>query len=54
LSGAHWWDALRESARAHLLRAYLPGLRIIPAGLGDDAGLYGAAAAMLDPASAGA
>jgi glucokinase len=53
-SGAHWWDALRASARAHVLRAYLPGLRIVPAGLGDDAGLYGAAAAMLDPIAAGA
>jgi len=53
-SGPLWWDAVQRSAREHVLLAYLPGLRIVPAGLGDDAGLFGAAAAVLNPAAAGA
>ncbi len=41
-SGEHWWGAVRAAARAHAL----PQMRaeIVPAGLGDDAPLWGAAA----------
>jgi glucokinase len=53
-SGPHWWNAVSQSAREHVLAAYVPNLTIVPAALGDDVGLYGAAAAMFDPASAGA
>ena len=53
-SGRHWWDAVQQSAREHVLAAYRDTLRILPAALGDDVGIYGSAAAMLDPTAAGA
>ncbi len=41
-AGAIWWDALTSSARAEALDS--AALRIVPAALGDDAALVGAAA----------
>ena len=45
---------MRASAREQVLVAYRETLRIVPAELGDDVGIFGSAAAMLDPAAAGA
>jgi glucokinase len=53
-SGPHWWETLQQSVREQVLEAYRPGLRIVPAMLGDDVGIFGSAAAMLDPTAAGA
>jgi glucokinase len=40
-SGEHWWRIVRETARAHVLPE--TRVEIVPAALGDDAPLWGAA-----------
>ena len=45
LSGGHYWEALVESTRAHIWAEGSRDLAIVPAALGVDAGIIGAAAA---------
>jgi glucokinase len=42
-SGRVLWDPLRSAVAEHARLAYLAGLRVLPAELGDVAGLVGAA-----------
>jgi glucokinase len=46
-SGELWWAAVRAEVERRAMPIYLQGLQIVPAALGDDAGLYGAAAMIL-------
>jgi glucokinase len=46
-SGELWWRTLRAEVERRAMPIYLQGLQIVPAALGDDAGLYGAAAMVL-------
>lgn len=46
-SGETWWGALRAEVERRAMPIYRQGLQIVPAALGDDAGLYGAAAMVL-------
>jgi len=46
-AGALWWDAVRAEVERRAMPIYLQDLQIVPAALGDDAGLYGAAAMVL-------
>lgn len=46
-AGAVLWTPLREALAVHARLGYLDGLRVEPAALGQDAGLYGAAALVL-------
>ena len=46
-SGEHWWRTLHAEVERRAMPIYRQGLQIVPAGLGDDAGLYGAAAMVL-------
>lgn len=49
-AGEPFWGPLRREVEERAMPFYLEGLRIVPAGLGDDAGLFGAAAAAFDAA----
>ena len=46
-SGELWWRTVRAEVERRAMPIYLQGLQIVPAALGDDAGLYGAAAMVL-------
>jgi glucokinase len=46
-AGEHWWRALRDEVARRALPVYRQELRLVPAALGDDAGLVGAAAMVL-------
>lgn len=46
-SGERWWSVVRAEVERRAMAIYLQGLQIVPAALGDDAGLYGAAAMVL-------
>ncbi|HEX9016650.1 MAG TPA: ROK family protein [Chloroflexota bacterium] len=50
-AGPIFWDTIQEVIEARMMRPALRDLEIVPAGLGDDAGLLGAAAAALDEAA---
>lgn len=50
-SGPLWWDTVRATVWKRARPIYLRDLRIAPAALGDDAGLYGAAAAFIGGAA---
>lgn len=43
-AGALWWDALHETLRGRAMDSCRRGLEIVPASLGDDAGLLGGVA----------
>ncbi len=40
-AGPIWWDAVRQTVRSRTMASCQQGLEIVPAGLGDDAGLLG-------------
>ncbi|HEY7062716.1 MAG TPA: ROK family protein [Chloroflexota bacterium] len=46
-SGELWWQAVRAEVERRAMPIYLQGLQIVPAALGDNAGLCGAAAMVL-------
>ena len=46
-SGDIWWRAMEAEVERRAMPVYRQGLQILPAALGDDAGLYGAAAMIL-------
>jgi glucokinase len=46
-SGDLWWRVVQAEVERRAIPVYLQGLQILPAALGDDAGLYGAAAMIL-------
>ncbi|MBX9625917.1 MAG: ROK family protein, partial [Gemmataceae bacterium] len=48
LAGGPYWDALVDSTRRHVWAEAARGLPVVPAGLGADAGLVGAAVAVRD------
>ncbi len=52
-AGPLWWDALQVTVRARAMESSLRGLEIVPAGLGDDAGLLGGVALALPGTSEG-
>ncbi|MHB1159090.1 MAG: ROK family protein [Chloroflexota bacterium] len=43
-AGPLWWDAIQVTVRARAMESCSRGLEIVPAGLGDDAGLLGGVA----------
>ena len=50
-AGAILWDAIRETVMARSMRPALRDFDVVPAGLGDDAGLLGGVALALDASS---
>lgn len=46
-AGERWWRVVRAEVERRAMPVYLKGLQIVPAALGDDAGLFGAAAMLL-------
>jgi len=52
LAGPPLWEPLHEAAAEHARLPFTAGLRVVPAALGQNAGLVGAAALVLDGGSA--
>jgi glucokinase len=52
-AGPLWWDALRDTVMSRTMPSCRQGLEIVPAGLGDDAGLLGCVALVTSDSSTG-
>ncbi len=50
-AGPIWWDAIRDTVRSRTVGSCQRGLEIVPAGLGDDAGLLGGIAIVTQESS---